>query len=81
MIFFFFVDNSSIGNTTCLQNKFQCPNGRCINKANVCDGQCDCLEDVNGYCADETDCANYYIKVDGMVSLHYFYFCIFIFIS
>uniref|UniRef100_A0A2S2Q070 G-protein coupled receptor n=1 Tax=Sipha flava TaxID=143950 RepID=A0A2S2Q070_9HEMI len=54
-------------NTTCLHNKFQCPNGRCINKANVCDGQCDCLEDVNNHCADEINCANYYVKVDGIV--------------
>ncbi|VVC28732.1 Hypothetical protein CINCED_3A011872 [Cinara cedri] len=52
--------------TKCPDNKFRCTNGRCINKANVCDGLCDCLQDVhgNGHCDDEKECEKYYTKID-----------------
>jgi len=32
----------------------------------VCDGQCDCLQDRDGKCADEIDCSLLYTKTDGM---------------
>lgn len=32
----------------------------------MCDGQCDCLWDTNGTCADEMDCEQYYKKINGM---------------
>lgn len=31
----------------------------------MCDGQCDCLSDDGGICADETDCTEFYSKIDG----------------
>lgn len=53
---------------TCTQhNKFQCPNGRCINISNVCDGICDCLRSADGFCPDETNCTQFYKEIDGMV--------------
>lgn len=51
----------------CPPNKFQCPNGRCINKANVCDGHCDCLRNNDENCADEINCSEFYQKNDGMI--------------
>lgn len=53
-----------IGDMTCTSDQFRCPNERCINNANVCDGQCDCLT-VDGSCADETNCTEFYSKIDG----------------
>lgn len=57
---------------TCSENKFQCPNGRCINDANVCDGQCDCLQSIDGDCADEMNCTAFYNKTDGMRIVYFF---------
>lgn len=56
---------------TCSENKFQCPNGRCLNTANVCDGLCDCLWDANGNCADEMNCSEFYTKIDSMCSFFF----------
>ena len=36
----------------CSDRQFQCENTRCIGKANVCDGVCDCSPD----CDDERGC-------------------------
>ncbi|XP_026810792.1 G-protein coupled receptor GRL101-like isoform X1 [Rhopalosiphum maidis] len=54
-------------NITCSENKFQCPNGRCINDANVCDGHCDCLQSNDGNCADEMNCTAFYNKTDDVI--------------
>lgn len=41
--FNFFID--------CRENEFQCHDGTCVNKDNVCDGQADCTE-----AEDEQNC-------------------------
>lgn len=68
-------NRSCLGNVTCSQHdRFQCPNGRCINTSNVCDGICDCLKSADGLCADETNCTRFYKEIDGMNFLFFVFF-------
>ncbi|KAL1129017.1 hypothetical protein AAG570_013549, partial [Ranatra chinensis] len=50
------------------EDRFMCPNGRCIKRANVCDSQCDCVEPVGdplAPCPDEINCEEYYTIYHG----------------
>lgn len=63
--------NPFVGGPCIGDDKFQCSNGRCIKKANVCDAYCDCLNidagfnGTNSTCEDEQDCDEYYSVVNG----------------
>ncbi|XP_046988472.1 G-protein coupled receptor GRL101-like [Schistocerca americana] len=48
-------------------DKFRCPNGRCIRRANLCDSYCDCAPTERGQgCADEAGCQHSYLQRHGM---------------
>ncbi|KAG8305466.1 hypothetical protein J6590_069358 [Homalodisca vitripennis] len=50
-------------------DEFQCPNGRCIRLANVCDSQCDCVVNLtDSSCADEVDCMHIYTVEYGVAT-------------